>query len=1069
MNHSHTLTLTTLLLAPLAALPAADAPAKQPNILVIVTDDQGYGELSCHGNPVLRTPHLDRLYDESVRFTDFHVAPMCTPTRGQLMTGVDALRNLAMNVSSGRTLLRRDLPTMADLFGTAGYATGIFGKWHLGDNYPYRPQDRGFHETLWYPSSHIGSAPDFWDNDYFDDTYWHNGRRRPLAGYTTDVFFREAMRWMREQALSGKRFLCYLPTAAPHAPHFIPASYREAMAAVVAKANLPELEPAVREQLTRYFAMIANIDENMGRLDAFLRETDLRDNTVVVFLSDNGSTFGPRYFNAGMKGGKVTLWEGGHRVPCFIRWPAGGLRTAGDVTGLTEVQDLLPTLLDLAGVKAPPTAKFDGISLAGVLRGTSEPPADRALVVQFSRMNHPEPERGDACVLWQRWRLVQDKELYDLAADPAQERNVIAEHPDIAARLRAHYAPWWETVAPRLNDPQRVVIGHDAEPFSLLSPCEWRDVFFDQSAQVRRGEHKNGAWYLEVARTGEYEFELRRWPRECEAPLRDGLPARKIADGEFPDGTNLPIAKARLKIAGVDRTVNTTAADVSATFRVPLRAGPAQLQTWFADDRGRELGGAYYVYAQRLQTSPPVKLILDTDMSGDADDAGTLALLHALADRGECELLATVVNRADLAKASAAAVDAINTYYGRPNIPIGTDKVGPTALQRTSLYTPGLRDEFPNDVGPDDQAPAALDVYRRVLAAQPDGSVTVCSVGALSNLAELWRQEPALVRGKIRRVIVMGGQFPPAAKPETNIATHPAAARLVAAEWPTEIAWQGFEVGNSVITGAALKRTPACNPVRRAFELRLFGKRPSIEGGQPSYDQAAAFYAVRGTNPELWSEERGGRVVIDQTGFSRWVADAASPHVMVTRVCASELLARQIEALMVAPPEKSNPGKIQNNHPVRQKGTGSFGAKNPTGRSGKRVLPPFGEGAFTMTPAFAMFAAIVALSWGSTWAQDAAPDIVLADFEGKTCMNLLVAGKIVRTAVGPNSSPGGSEELAPASWDIAELAGKTAQIQIVDHAPGGWGHINVDQIVLSDKPTAAVVKLVARERGSNKP
>jgi inosine-uridine nucleoside N-ribohydrolase len=362
-------------------------------------------------------------------------------------------------------------------------------------------------------------------------------------------------------------------------------------------------------------------------------------------------------------------------------------------------------------------------------------------------------------------------------------------------------------------------------------------------------------------------------------------------------------------LAGVDRTVNIAAADVSATFRVPLRAGSAELQTWFTDDSGKEIGGAYYVYAQRLQTSPPVKLILDTDMSGDADDAGTLALLHALADRGECELLATIVNRADLTKASAAAVDAINTYYGRPNIPIGTDKVGPTALKRTSLYTPGLRDGFPNDIGPDDKAPDALDVYRRVLAAQPDGSVTVCSVGALSNLAELWRREPALVRAKIRRVIVMGGQFPPAAKPETNIATHPEAARLVAAEWPTEIVWQGFEVGHPVFTGEALKQTPVSNPVRRAFELRLFGKRPSIEGGQPSYDQAAAFYAVRGANAELWSEERGGRVVIDQTGFSGWVADAASPHVMVTRVCAPALLARQIEALMVAPPKNPTPGK----------------------------------------------------------------------------------------------------------------------------------------------------------------
>ena len=341
------------------------------------------------------------------------------------------------------------------------------------------------------------------------------------------------------------------------------------------------------------------------------------------------------------------------------------------------------------------------------------------------------------------------------------------------------------------------------------------------------------------------------------------------------------------------------------------------MQTWLHDEHGREIGGAYYVAVERLRTKPPVRLILDTDMSGDADDAGTLAMLHAMVDRDECELLATIVNRADLTKASAAAVDAINTYYGRPNIPIGTDKFGPTALQRTSLYAPGLRDGFPSDIGPDDQAPDALDVYRSVLAAQPDGSVTICSVGALSNLAELWRREPDLARAKIRRVVVMGGQFPPAANPETNIATHPDAARLVAAQWPTEIVWQGFEVGNPVITGEALKRTPRSNPVRRAFELRLFHKRPSIEGGQPSYDQAAAFYAVRGENAELWNEERGGRVVIDEQGFSRWVSDATSRQVMVTRSCPPELLARQIEALMIAPP--NNPqGESQSHDRIRK-------------------------------------------------------------------------------------------------------------------------------------------------------
>jgi arylsulfatase len=593
------------LAASLCLLTGTSLAAPKPNVLVLITDDQGYGELSAHGNPLLRTPHLDRLRAESIRLTDFHVAPMCTPTRGQLLTGVDCLRNRAMNVSSGRTLLRRELPTMGDLFAGAGYATGLFGKWHLGDNYPYRPQDRGFHETLWYPSSHIGSAPDAWDNDYFDDTYWHNGQRRAFTGYTTEVFFREAQRWMREASRAGKPFLCYLSTAAAHGPHFVPAPDRAAMEALVARANLPQLEPAAREQLTRYLAMIANLDANFGRLEAFLHETGLRDNTIVVFLTDNGSTFGPRYFNAGMRGGKVTLWEGGHRVPCFIRWPAGGLRAAGDVAGLTQVQDLLPTLLELAEVRPTAGAKFDGLSLAGVLRGTNTAPDDRTLVVQFSRMDHPQPERGDACVLWRRWRLVQDKELYDLASDPAQERNVIAEHPDIAAQLRAHYARWWDGVAPGLNEPLRVVLGHDAEPATLLSPCEWWNVFLDQGSQIRRGERRNGVWHLEVARAGDYEFELRRWPRDRATPIRAGLPARAIADGQFPAGTNLPIAKARLRLGDFDRTVAVAESEVSITFRVTLAAGPAELRTWFLEARDQELCGAYYVYVRRLPSAPP--------------------------------------------------------------------------------------------------------------------------------------------------------------------------------------------------------------------------------------------------------------------------------------------------------------------------------------------------------------------------------------------------------------------------------------------------------------------------------
>jgi arylsulfatase A-like enzyme len=586
------LILPACLLVPAVSVcpPAAfgrDAAAKQkPNVIIVLTDDQGYGDLSCHGNPVLKTPNLDKLHSESVRLTDFHVAPMCTPTRGQLLSGRDCLANGAMNVSSGRTFLRRELPTMADIFAAGGYRCGQFGKWHLGDDYPYRPQDRGFHETVWYPSSHIGSAPDFWNNHYFDDVYWHNGQREKFAGYTTDIFFNEALKWMRAQAGAGKPFLCYLPTAAAHASLFVPEKYREQY-------------KGQRPKVASFFGMIANIDENMGRLEAFLRETGLRENTILIFMTDNGGTAGVPIFNAGMRGKKIDLWEGGHRVPCFIRWPAGRLRSAGDIAELTEVQDILPTLVDLCGLRKPRQATFDGLSLAKLLRGDQKHLPDRKLVVQFSRMSAPVPQKGDAAMLWQRWRLVQDKELYDLRTDFAQATNLIAQHPDIVAKMRAHYDKWWSGVAPKINEHGAITIGTDAEKTSQLSPADWEDSFLDQGAQIRSGLRRNGAWNVVVARAGAYEIELRRWAREADAALAAGLPPYKHTDGEFPAGVALPITKARLKIAGFDQGGDVTASDKAVVFSTDLKAGRARLETWFYDADGREICGAYYVYVNR--------------------------------------------------------------------------------------------------------------------------------------------------------------------------------------------------------------------------------------------------------------------------------------------------------------------------------------------------------------------------------------------------------------------------------------------------------------------------------------
>jgi len=544
------ITRTLCLMLCFATLSEFAAFGAGPNVIVIMTHDQGYGEFSCHGNPIAQTPNIDRLAAESIRLTDFHVSPMCTPTRGQLMTGVDAFRNAAINVSSGRTLLRPELKTMADVFQAAGYRTGLFGKWHLGDNYPFRPEDRGFDEALWFPSSHINSLPDFWDNDYFDDTYIHNGRRQAYSGYCTDVFFDEARKWIGGTGASDQPFFAYIALNAAHWPWFVPDEFREPVRRAVADhpevvEHLPESKVA---SLVSFLAMGANIDDNVGKLDDLLADSGLKENTIVVFLTDNGSTMGPDYFNAGMKGRKTTLWEGGHRVPCFIRWPGGDLGTPRPIDELCHVQDLLPTLAELAGI-ADVLQRLDGQSLAPILRGERDTLANRMLVINYSRMpmfqvtytdgNPAIPQRDGAAVLWKNWRLLENRELYDVHNDPHQDRDVAAQHPQVVARMRAHLERWWAGVEGVL-EPQRVTIGSDAENPMLLSACEWLDVFVDQQRQVRRADLKNGVWHLTVEKPGTYSFELRRWPRESGLALQAGVAKTKVVDGTYVKGRALP-------------------------------------------------------------------------------------------------------------------------------------------------------------------------------------------------------------------------------------------------------------------------------------------------------------------------------------------------------------------------------------------------------------------------------------------------------------------------------------------------------------------------------------------------
>lgn len=308
----------------------------------------------------------------------------------------------------------------------------------------------------------------------------------------------------------------------------------------------------------------------------------------------------------------------------------------------------------------------------------------------------------------------------------------------------------------------------------------------------------------------------------------------------------------------------------------------------------------------------PVPIIFDTDMADDCDDAGALAVLNALADNGEATILAVVTNRKNGANASAAAADVINTYYGRPDIPIGTDKDGAKAGRYgNSKYTPVLRDEFPHDVPGDDECPNALDVYRAALSKAADGSVTICSVGALSNLEDLLRSSPDdhsnlngfdLIKSKVKRTVIMGGGFPRTHRPETNLLLDPAAVVTVVNEWPGPIIWQGYEVGHALQCGSTLKEVPANTPLRRAFESRPYLGQMAIDNGKPAHDQAAVLIAVRGATPDLWRVVREGRVVVDSDGHTEWKTDKVRNHAYVIIKDHPKALTRIIDDLMTQPP-----------------------------------------------------------------------------------------------------------------------------------------------------------------------
>jgi len=589
-----------------AGTTSAAATKRLPNIILILTDDQGYGDLSCHGNPIARTPTLDRLHAESIRLTNFHVDPTCSPTRAALMTGRYSHRAGVWHTIIGRNFLSRDEVTMADVLKNSGYRTGLFGKWHLGCNYPFRPIDRGFDEWVGHGDGGTGTVSDYWGNDWMNDTYYRNGKWEKFRGFGNEIFFDEAMKFIE----SGKDqpFFVYLTPNLVHTPLHLPADWPK-----------PYLDKGISPQEAYFYAAVERIDYDLGRLRRFLQRQGLAENTLLIFSTDNGGTGGCRLdgqefpvggWNAGMRGKKGSIYDGGHRTPCFIHWPAGGLQGGRDIHRLTAHIDLLPTLIQLCGLKQPDGVEFDGMSLAPLLRDASGKWPDRILLVESQRILVPEKWRKWT-VMTDRWRLVNGKELYGIQADPGQKRDVAADHPQAVRTLREFYEALWPGLSHRDNDFSRTVIGSDRQAVIWLAAIDWvptrggAPVYQDS---ILAGIRSNGYWPVEIARDGEYELALRRWPAEVDRPITAPLPARMESDVTAPGGRPvtmaagkaIPAVKARLAIADTDQTQAVAADARASTFKVRLKAGPASLQTWFLDDKGEELCGAYYVYARRL-------------------------------------------------------------------------------------------------------------------------------------------------------------------------------------------------------------------------------------------------------------------------------------------------------------------------------------------------------------------------------------------------------------------------------------------------------------------------------------
>jgi arylsulfatase A-like enzyme len=505
---------------------------------------------------------------------------------------------------NGRNHLNKMETTMAEYFRSSGYHTGHFGKWHLGRNYPFRPIDRGFDQWVGHGDGGTGTASDYWGNDKMNDSYMRNGAWEKFEGFCTDIYFNEAINFIEKN--KGEPFFVYLATNVPHAPWNVLEGARDPY-----EEELKQFENERGRSVVDFYATIARFDENLGRLRKYLSDNDLSENTILIFLTDNGTAGGGAVYNAGMRGIKGSVYEGGHRVPCFLHWPAGNLNPATDIDRLTAHIDLLPTLRDLCGLKTPGSAKYElsGKSWEGLLSGGDAAWKDRTLFLHSQNITQQHEKWKNSLVATEEWRLVNRDELYNIKLDPVQENNVAGDHPAIVKDLQQRYEQYWVEIGDGKSEVQRPVIGSGQISETWLTCDAWipekdSPQTWNQS-HVNNGVRNFGCWPVTIVRNGTYQFEVRRWPKELSCPIVSAPSAQTRGDiysKNKPvlvrEGKSIHADRVKLCIGNecFEREINPW--DEQAVFEIELEEGDTEIQAWLVDEQGKE-HPAYYVYVNK--------------------------------------------------------------------------------------------------------------------------------------------------------------------------------------------------------------------------------------------------------------------------------------------------------------------------------------------------------------------------------------------------------------------------------------------------------------------------------------